>query len=68
MTTHTPDGERLPIGDRLPVLPLRDVVFFPYVVMPLLVGRRASLAAVQAATTGPGDHYMLAVTQRDGDA
>ena len=30
---------------RFPVLPLRDVVFFPRLAMPLLVGRGASLAA-----------------------
>ena len=38
--TH-PHGRRT---SDLPVLPLRDVVIFPYVVMPLLVGRPASLA------------------------
>src|SRR5881628_115700 len=50
-------------GDRLPVLPLRDVVVFPYVVMPLLVGRQASLAALEAA--GGEDQLVLVVAQRD---
>ena len=45
---------------RLPVLPLRDVVVFPYVVMPLLVGRKASLAAVQAAARGDGTIFLVA--------
>ncbi|MFN7799026.1 LON peptidase substrate-binding domain-containing protein, partial [Gemmatimonas sp.] len=36
----------------MPVLPLRDVVLFPHVAMPLLIGRDASLAAVTAALEG----------------
>jgi ATP-dependent Lon protease len=49
--------------NRLPVLPLRDVVLFPHVVMPLLVGRSASLAAVAAATEQGGTLFLVA--QRD---
>lgn len=52
-------------GSRLPVLPLRDVVFFPHVVMPLVVGRAASLAAVNAASAADGRLFL--VSQRDGD-
>jgi len=52
-------------AERLPVLPLRDVVFFPHVVMPLVVGRAASLAAVAAAAAGEG--LLLLVSQRDAD-
>src|SRR3982751_1914851 len=52
-------------GARLPVLPLRDVVVFPYVVMPLLVGRAASLAALEAANGG--DRLVLLVAQRDAE-
>src|SRR5687767_8761661 len=54
-----------PGGERLPVLPLRDVVFFPHVIMPLVVGRPASLAAVTAASAGDG--RLLLVSQRDSD-
>jgi len=54
-----------PGGERLPVLPLRDVVFFPFVVMPLVVGRPGSLAAVSAAAAGDG--RILLVSQRDGE-
>jgi len=49
----------------LPVLPLRDVVLFPHVAMPLLIGRAGSLAAVAAATEGTQE--LLLVTQRDAD-
>jgi ATP-dependent Lon protease len=34
---------------RLPVLPLRDVVVFPYMIFPVLVGRESSLRAVNHA-------------------
>ena len=68
MPIFTPDGDRVPVGARLPVLPLRDVVFFPYIAMPLLVGRRASLAAIDAAAEVAGEMpYLLAVTQRDAE-
>ena len=52
-------------AERLPVLPLRDVVFFPHVVMPLVVGRPASLAAVNAAAGADG--RLLLVSQKDSD-
>ncbi|MEO6445774.1 MAG: endopeptidase La [Gemmatimonadaceae bacterium] len=54
------------VPDRLPVLPLKDVVVFPYVVMPLLVGRAASLGAVEQAWRG--DRYIVLVAQKSVDA
>ena len=59
MASFVVDGETVATADRLPVLPLRDVVVFPYVVMPLLVGRAASLAALEAANAT--DHLVLRV-------
>ena len=47
------------------VLPLRDVVVFPHVAMPLLVGRAASLAAIEAAASEGGTIFL--VTQRSAD-
>jgi ATP-dependent Lon protease len=47
------------------VLPLRDVVVFPYVAMPLIVGRPASLAAIEAAAADNGT--LLLVAQRTAD-
>ncbi|MGI8508398.1 MAG: endopeptidase La [Gemmatimonadaceae bacterium] len=44
----------------LPVLPLRDVVFFPYVIMPLIVGRRGSLQALELAAAGTGEIFLAA--------
>ena len=65
MPTFPSDREALVTSDRLPVLPLRDVVVFPYVVMPLLVGRAASLAALEAANEE--DRVVLLVAQRDAE-
>ena len=53
-------------AERLPVLPLRDLVFFPHLVMPLLVGRAASLAAVEEASAEP-ERLLLLVAQRDAE-
>src|SRR6185312_1054197 len=50
---------------RLPVLPLRDVVVFPHVAMPLLVGRTGSLGAIEAAASEGG--MLFLVTQRRAD-
>ena len=63
--TFVRDNESIPTSDRIPVLPLRDVVIFPYVVIPLLVGRAASLAAIEAALAE--DKLILLVAQRDGE-
>ncbi len=41
---HRDDDDHV-IPVHLPLLPLRDVVVFPFMVTPLLVGRPASVAA-----------------------
>ena len=33
--------------NRLPILPLRDIVVFPHMVVPLFVGREKSIAALE---------------------
>ena len=40
-------------------------MIFPYVVIPLLVGRQASLAAIDAAVEG--DKFILLVAQKEGE-
>ncbi|GMU66163.1 MAG: Lon protease [Acidobacteriota bacterium] len=58
MTEETP---RLP--DLLPVLPLKDAVLYPYIIVPLSIGRESSILAVDAALS---EQRLLAlVAQRD---
>lgn len=45
-------SENLEIPEILPLLPVRDMVVFPYMVLPLYVGRDASIAAVEEALSG----------------
>src|SRR3954468_587652 len=49
----------------LPVLPLKNTFLFPYLLMPLSVGRSSSLAAVQAALATE-EREIILVAQRDG--
>ena len=65
MLTIVRGDETFDVHDRLPVMPLRDVVVFPYMVIPLLVGRPGSLAAIEQAIAG--DRWIFLVAQRDGD-
>jgi ATP-dependent Lon protease len=46
----------------LPVLPLRDVVVYPHMVIPLFAGREKSMKALEAAIEG--DRRILLVAQR----
>src|SRR5262245_20162442 len=53
------------LPDELPVLPLREMVVFPYMVIPLFVARPRSVAAVEEALAG--DRLVCLVAQRDAD-
>lgn len=53
------------IGDTLPVLPLRNMVLFPGVFMPISVGRRSSLKLVRAADKK--NAYIAIVCQKSAD-
>jgi ATP-dependent Lon protease len=50
-------------ADQYPVLPLRDVVVFPSMIFPLLIGRPGTLAAVERAMLG--ERKLLLLAQRD---
>ena len=44
---------------RYPVLPLRDIVVFPQMIVPLFVGREKSVAALEAAMAGDKTVFLL---------
>ena len=49
------------------VLPLRDIVVFPQMVVPLFVGREKSLSALRNVTSSEkANKELLLVAQRDG--
>jgi len=55
--------QKLQIPDRLPVLLLRDVVIFPYMIAPLYVGREKSKAAIDYSLST--NRMILLLTQKD---
>jgi len=57
--------ERARIPTELPVLPLRDMVVYPYTIAPLSVARSVSIQAVDRALAG--NRMILLVAQRDRD-
>ena len=52
-------------GDAVPVLPLRDVVVYPHMVIPLFVGRDKSIQALDAAMQD--NKQILLVAQKSAD-
>jgi ATP-dependent Lon protease len=59
---HKSAGRRRLQHTALPLLPMRGIVVFPYMVLPLPVGREASLRAVERALGA--DHRLLLVAQQ----
>ena len=43
-----------------PVLPLRDIVVFPHMIVPLFVGRDKSVAALEAAMADDKEIFLVA--------
>ena len=52
---------------RLPILPLRDVVVYPHMVIPLFVGRERSVVALDQAMASGKEILLVAQTQADID-
>ena len=61
-TTTAPalEQEEVELPDVLPVLPLKDMVIFPYIIVPLSISREKSVLAVdQALARSPGQVLPL---------
>jgi ATP-dependent Lon protease len=58
-----PEEQQVEIPGRLPLLPIRDIVIFPYMILPLFVGRDMSIKAIDDALSG--NRMILLVAQKD---
>ncbi len=61
---HTKSQNKIHIPETLPVVPLRNTVFFPGQILPISVGREKSLQAVDEAQKQ--NTPVLVIAQRDG--
>jgi ATP-dependent Lon protease len=61
----TRGDETFTFSDRLPLLPLRELVVFPYMTIPLLVGRLPSVNAIERAVAR--DRILFVTAQTRGD-
>jgi len=64
-TDETPGDQELKIPEILPVLPLPDVVVFPYMIVPLFVNRDRSAKAVDQSLSE--NRMIMLVAQKDAN-
>jgi len=57
------ENKEIEIPEQLPVLAVRDMVIFPYMIIPLFVGREISVKAVEHALNT--NRLILLLTQKD---
>lgn len=58
------EKKHMEIPDQLPLLPVRDLVVFPYMIVPLFVGRKSSINALNKALAGK-DRLMVLTAQKE---
>jgi ATP-dependent Lon protease len=58
-------GSERKMPETVPVLPVRDVVVYPFMILPLFVGREKSIRAVEEALTR--DRLIILVAQRNAE-
>ncbi|MBM4136436.1 MAG: endopeptidase La [Nitrospira sp.] len=59
----TEKEKEVEIPDNAPVLPVRDIVVFPYMILPLFVGREMSIKAIEHSLNT--NRMVLLLTQKD---
>ncbi|HWR67596.1 MAG TPA: endopeptidase La, partial [Desulfomonilia bacterium] len=57
------EKQAIEIPENIPLLPIRDVVIYPYMILPLFVGRGLSIKAVDEALNK--DRYIFLAAQKD---
>ena len=55
--------QSIEIPKKIPLLPIRDIVVFPYMVLPLFVGREMSIKAIETALEG--NRMIFLASQKD---
>lgn len=58
------EGDNIELKDHLPLLPIRDIVVYPFMILPFFVGRESSIQAVDHALTKT-DRLILLASQKD---
>ena len=58
------EGENIEPKDHLPLLPIRDIVVYPFMILPFFVGRDSSIQAVDHALN-KSDRLILLASQKD---
>ncbi len=58
------DGGDIEFKESMPLLPIRDIVVYPFMILPLFVGRDASIQAVEASLS-EFDRLILLSSQKD---
>jgi ATP-dependent Lon protease len=58
------EGNNIEFKEELPLLPIRDIVVYPFMILPLFVGRESSIEAVEHALNKT-DRLILLASQKD---
>jgi ATP-dependent Lon protease len=58
------EGDSIEFKETLPLLPIRDLVVYPFMILPLFVGRESSIQAVEEALNNT-DRLILLASQKD---
>ncbi|MGH7369803.1 MAG: endopeptidase La [Candidatus Methylomirabilaceae bacterium] len=59
------EGQARKVPDTIPLLPVRDIVIYPFMILPLFVGREKSVRAVDESLSR--DRLILLVAQQDAE-
>ena len=65
ITEATTEAQARKVPETIPLLPMRDVVIYPFMILPLFVGREKSVRAVDESLSR--DRLILLVAQRDAE-